>query len=165
MEIILPPSQGYIEKIMTGEITRIRLPRTDIHAGDVITASINKSDTGKINLTVTRVETLPLYAISPEEAEKEGFTSQDFCSLQHICGNIEIRMDFEDHVFSREQGTSRLRNREEREKDLYRKLKEGCRNCVIKKDPKDLFLSWWKSAYNRNQDNPDITKITFERGS
>jgi hypothetical protein len=131
----------------------------------VIIASTEKSDKGKINLVITRIETVPLYAISPEEAEQEGFISPDFCSSRHICGNIEVRMDFEDHVFSNEQGTPHPRSEQERENDLYRKLKEGCRTCVIKKAPKDLFLSWWKSAYSINQDNPEITKITFEIAS
>jgi hypothetical protein len=165
MEILLPPSQGYIEKILTGKITRIRLPRTEVNVGDVITASAAKADKGKIPLAITRIETVPLYAISSEEAAEEGFISPDFCSSRYICGNIEVRIDFEDHVFSHEGGTLHPRNEQERENDAYRKLKEGCQSCVIKKDPKDLFLSWWKSTYALKVDNPEITKITFEIAS
>jgi hypothetical protein len=165
MEITLPPSKGYIEKILAGEITRIRLPRMELDVGDVITLSAEKADKGKINLAITRIETVPLYAISPEEAAEEGFISPDFCSSRYICGNIEVRIDFEDHVFSREGGTLHPRSEQERENDLYLKLKEGCKTCVIKKSPKDLFLSWWKSAYSIKGDNPEIAKITFEPAS
>jgi hypothetical protein len=92
MEIALPPSKGCIEKIMTGKITGIRLPGTEMNAGDVITASAEKPDKGKINPAITRIETPPLYAISPFEAGREGFISSDFCSSRYIRGNIEVRM-------------------------------------------------------------------------
>jgi hypothetical protein len=71
-------------------------------------------------------------------------------------------MDFEDHVFSHEGGTLQPRSEQERENNAYRKLKKSCQTCMTKKDPKDLFLSWWKSTYSINRDNPEITKITFE---
>jgi hypothetical protein len=50
----------------------------------VITASAEKPDKGKIPLVITRIETLPLYAISSFEAEQERFISPDFCSMDLI---------------------------------------------------------------------------------
>jgi hypothetical protein len=106
----LPRASGLLGMYPSQTITNIRLPRTEMNIGDVITASAEKPDKGKIPLAVTGIETLSLNAISPFEAEQEGFISPDFYSSRHICGNIEVRMDFEDHVFPHEGETTRTGN-------------------------------------------------------
>jgi hypothetical protein len=64
-------------------------------------------------------------------------------------------------VFDQSGGTSVSRSRDDFEKELYDRVKSGCPECLIKKDAKDLFLSYWKTAYH-DMENREILKITFE---
>jgi hypothetical protein len=93
MEIQLPEVQSYLEKIKSGSITDIRLPTIEIETGEVLTAFFPSGDNSVVKLKVLSSETVPLEAITSEEAEKEGFTVPDFCASQFLCGNIETRLD------------------------------------------------------------------------
>jgi len=44
---------------------------------------------------------------------------------------------------------------------LDSKLAEACQVCILRKDAKDLFLSWWNSFYGIREVG-DIMKIEFE---
>jgi hypothetical protein len=145
-----------------GEITCIRLPKTQAAVGTVITARPKNDFTIEIRLKIAGLEHTLLHTISADEAGREGFTSPDFCPYYPICENIEARIDFESYVFSHEEGTPVLRDDREREDDMYKKLIQACQDCMIKNDAKDLFLRWWESAYHNVRQNPEITKITFE---
>jgi hypothetical protein len=72
MEIQLPEVQSYFEKIKNGSITDIRLPKIEIKTGEVLTAFSPSGDNNAIKLKVLSSETIPLEAITIEEAEKEG---------------------------------------------------------------------------------------------
>jgi hypothetical protein len=102
MEIQLPEVQSYLDNIRNGFITEIRLPKMEAEAGEVLAAFSPARDDFVIKLKVLSSETVPLEAITAEEAEREGFTVPDFCASQFICGNIETRMDFEDYAFRHE---------------------------------------------------------------
>jgi uncharacterized protein YqfB (UPF0267 family) len=158
MEIQLPEVQSYLEKIMSGSITDIRLPKIEIKTGEVFTAFFPSGDNSVVKLKVLSSETVPLEAITAEEAEKESFTVPDFCASQFLCGNIETRLDFEDYAFKYENGVPLARTQEEREILLREKVKKLCPSCLTKKNAKDLFLNYWKSkTVDRN-----MTKISFE---
>jgi hypothetical protein len=98
----------------------------------------------EIKLKVLSSETVPLQAITAEEAEREGFAVPDFCVSQFICGNIETRLDFEDYAFRYENGVKIPRPKTEREQLLREKVERLCPSCVIRKNAKDLFLRYWK---------------------
>jgi hypothetical protein len=158
MEIQLPEVQSYLDNIRNGSITEIRLPRIEAEAGEVLTAFSPVGDDCVIKLKVLSSETVPLEAITAEEAEQEGFTVPDFCASQFICGNIETRMDFEDYAFSHENGVKIPRPEAEREQLLREKVERLCPSCIARKNAKDLFLHYWKPKV------PDgtMTKIKFE---
>jgi uncharacterized protein YqfB (UPF0267 family) len=157
MEIQLPEIQSYLDKIKNGSITKIRLPTTEIKTGDVLTTFPLSENDNAIYLKVLASETIPLEAITAEEAEKEGFTAPGFCPSQFICGNIETRLDFEDYAFKSENGIRIPRSPEERELYLREKVQKLCPSCVTRKDAKDLFLNYWKS---KSVDG-EMTKINF----
>jgi uncharacterized protein YqfB (UPF0267 family) len=158
MEIPLPEVQSYLDNIKNGSITDIRLPEIEIKTGEVLTAFSHAGDDCSIKLKVLSSETVPLEAITAEEAENEGFAVPDFCASQFLCGNIETRLDFEDYAFKYENGVPLARTREEREEHLREKVQRLCPSCVTKKDAKGLFLNYWKSkAVDGN-----MTKIKFE---
>jgi hypothetical protein len=158
MEIQLPEVQSYFEKVKNGSITDIRLPKIEIETGSVLTAFSPSGDGCSIKLKVLSSETVPLEAITAEEAEKEGFAVPDFCASQFLCGNIETRLDFEDYVFKYENGVPVARTEEEREILLREKVKRLCPSCITKKNAKDLFLNYWKSKPVEG----NMTKISFE---
>jgi uncharacterized protein YqfB (UPF0267 family) len=158
MEIQLPEVQSYLDNIKNGSITDIRLPEIEIKTGEVLTAFLPSGDGCAIKLKVLSSETVPLEAITAEEAEQEGFAVPDFCSSQFLCGNIETRLDFEDYAFKYENGVPLARTKEEREILLRGKVQRLCPSCVTKKSAKDLFLNYWKQkAVDGN-----MTKIRFE---
>jgi hypothetical protein len=123
MEIQLPEIQSYLDNIKNGSITEIRLPGMEIKTGEILTACSSSGNGGVIHLKVLSSETVPLEAITAEEAEQEGFTAPDFCSSQFFCGNIETRLDFEDYVFRHENGVPLARSPEDRE--MYLREKSG----------------------------------------
>jgi hypothetical protein len=158
MEIQLPEVQSYFEKIKNGSITDIRLLEMEIETGSVLTAFSHAGDDCSIKLKVLSSETVPLEAITAEEAEREGFAVPDFCSSQFLCGNIETRLDFEDYAFKYEDSVSVARSPEEREEYLREKVQRLCPSCITRKDAKDQFLNYWKvKAATGN-----MTKIRFE---
>jgi hypothetical protein len=158
MEIQLPEVQSYFEKLKNGSITDIRLPEMKIRTGEVLTAFSPSGDDCSIKLKVLSSETVPLEAITAEEAEKEGFAVPDFCASQFLCGNIETRLDFEDYAFRSEDGISIARTQAEREIHLREKVKRLCPPCVTKKNAKDLFLNYWKQKAVEG----NMIKINFE---
>jgi hypothetical protein len=157
MEIQLPEIQSYLDNIKNGSITEIRLPTTEIKTGDVLTA-FSPAGNNTIYLKVLASEMVPLETITAEETEREGFTAPDFCASQFICGNIEMRLDFEDYAFSHENGVLVARFQAEWDLYLQKKVRRLCPSCITRKDAKDLFLNYWKS---KSVDG-DMTKINFE---
>jgi uncharacterized protein YqfB (UPF0267 family) len=158
MEIQLPEVQSYLDNIRNGFITEIRLPKMEAEAGEVLTAFSPAEDDCVIKLKVLSSETVPLEAITAEEAEREGFAVPDFCASQFLCGNIETRLDFEDYVFKHENGVPIARTRAEQEQHLREKVQRLCPSCVTRKDAKDLFLHYWKQKLS----DGTMTKINFE---
>jgi uncharacterized protein YqfB (UPF0267 family) len=158
MEIQLPEVQSYLDNIRNGSITEIRLPQMEAEAGEVLTMFSLTVDDCVIKLKVLSSETVPLEAITAEEAEREGFAVPDFCASQFICGNIETRLDFEDYAFKYENGIPLARTQAKREIYLREKVQRLCPSCITKKNSKDLFLNYWKS---KSVDG-NMTKISFE---
>jgi hypothetical protein len=158
MEINLPDIQPYFEKIKNGSITNIRLLNTEIKTGTVLTAFSPAGSNSEIKLRILSSETVPLEAITTEEAEQEGFTVPDFCSSQFLCGNIETRLDFEDYAFTYENGIKISRTETEQEQLLREKGERLCPSCITWKNAKDLFLRYWKPKVS----DGTMTKITFE---
>jgi hypothetical protein len=158
MEICLPGVQSYLDKIADGSVTAIRLPKTEIETGDVLTALSSFGNGFTIKLRVLSSETVPLEAITAEEAEREGFTAPGFCPSGFLCGNIESRLDFEDYAFRYENGVSVARSPEDREMYLREKVQWLCPSCLTRRNAKDLFLNYWKS---KSVDG-NMTKIRFE---
>jgi uncharacterized protein YqfB (UPF0267 family) len=158
MEIQLPEVQSYLEKIKSGSITDIRLPEMEIETGSVITVFSPAGNGCAVKLKVISSETVPLEAITAEEAEKEGFTVPDFCASQFLCGNIESRLDFEDYAFRSEDGISMARTQAEQELYLREKVQWLCPSCITKKNAKDLFLNYWKQKTVKGS----MIKINFE---
>jgi hypothetical protein len=158
MEIQLPEVQSYLEEIKNGSITDIRLPEMEIEAGEVLSAFSSAGNDCAVKLKVLASETVPLEAITAEEAEKEGFAVPDFCASQFLCGNIESRLDFEDYAFRSKDGISIARTLAERKTYLREKVQRLCPSCLTQKDARDLFLDYWKSKAAGG----DMTKISFE---
>jgi uncharacterized protein YqfB (UPF0267 family) len=158
MEIQLPEAQSYFDNIRNGSITEIRMPKMETETGEVLTAFSSARDDCVINLKVLSSETVPLEAITAEEAEQEGFAVPDFCTSQFICGNIETRMDFEDYAFRCENGVKTTRPEAERERLLREKVQRLCPSCITRKNAKDLFLHYWKPKVS----DGIMTKIKFE---
>jgi hypothetical protein len=158
MEIQLPEVQSYLDNIRNGSITEIRLPKMEAEAGEALTAFSPARDDCVINLKVLSSETVPLEAITAEEAEREGFGVPDFCASQFICGNIETRLDFEDYAFRHENGVTIPRTEAEREQLLREKVRQLCPSCITRKSAKDLFLHYWKPRVS----DETMTKIRFE---
>jgi uncharacterized protein YqfB (UPF0267 family) len=158
MEIQLPEVQSYLDKIKNGSITDIRLPEMEIETGEVLTAFSPFGENCSIKIKVLSSETVPLEAITAEEAENEGFAVPGFCTSQFLCGNIETRLDFEDYAFKYENGVPLARTQEEREILLREKVQRLCPSCITKKNAKDLFLNYWKSKPVEG----NMTKINFE---
>jgi uncharacterized protein YqfB (UPF0267 family) len=130
----------------------------EAETGEVLTAFSSAGDDCVLNLKILSSETVPLEAITAEEAEREGFDVPDFCASQFICGNIETRMDFDDYVFSYENGVKILRPETERERLLWEKVERLCLSCITRKNAKDLFLRYWKPKVS----DGTMTKIKFE---
>ena len=158
MEIQLPEVHSYLDNIKNGSITEIRMPRVEIKTGEILTAFSPAGKDCVVKLKVLSSETVPLEAITAEEAEKKGFTAPDFCTSQFLCGSIETRLDFEDYVFKYENGVPLARTQAEREIHLQEKVQRLCPSCVTKTTTKDLFLNYWKQKAVEG----NMTKISFE---
>jgi hypothetical protein len=158
MEIHLPENQSYLDNIKNGSITRIWLPGMEIKTGDVLTAFSPAGNDSAIHLKVFATESVPLEAITAEEAEQEGFTAPDFCFSQFLCGNIETRLDFEAYAFNHENGVPVARSPEDRELYLREKVRRLCPSCLTRKNAKDLFLQYWQSKAV----DGEMNKISFE---
>jgi hypothetical protein len=158
MNIQLPEVQSYLDNVKNGSITEIRLPRMEVETGEILTAFSPPGDDCTVKLKVISSETVPLGAITTEEAEKEGFTAPDFCASQFLCGSIETRLDFEDYAFSHENDVRISRPEKEREHLLREKVARLCPTCITRKNARDLFLRYWKSRAS----DEIMTKISFE---
>jgi hypothetical protein len=161
MEIKLPPVQAFTDKILAGNITILRIPMAAIETGDVISVKAPGVHPENIRIGIIAVEHPLLHSITIKEAEQEGYTVPDFCPSSNICGNIETRLDFESLLFDQKGDIPTSRSREDFEKELNDRLKAGCSTCLLKKDSKDLFLSYWKKTYNETE-NEKIVKFSFE---
>jgi hypothetical protein len=158
MEISLPYSKVFFDSVLDGSITALRMPKANAKVGDVITA---KMKVGTVKLRIKNIEYPLLYGITVEDAKQEGYAAPDFCSMNAICANMESRLDFESLAFDQSGDTPKSRSGAKFEKELYERVKTGCRSCLLKKDEKDLFLAYWSNAY-QDMENKEITKITFE---
>jgi hypothetical protein len=158
MEIQLPEVHSYLDKIRDGSITGIRLPGIAVKPGEVLTALSPTGNDRVIKLKVLSSETIPLEAISVEEAEQEGFAVPGFCTSRFLCENIETRLDFGDYAFNYENGVPVARTRTEQEQYLREKVQRLCPSCVTRKNARDLFLNYWKSKASGG----GMTKITFK---
>jgi uncharacterized protein YqfB (UPF0267 family) len=136
MEIQLPEVRSYFENVKNGSITDIRLPRMEAETGEVLTAFFSARDDCVINLKVISSETVTLKAITAAKAKQEGFAVPDFCASQFICGNIEIRLDFEDYAFRYENGVKTAWSEVEREWLLWEKVQRLCPSCITGKTRK-----------------------------
>jgi hypothetical protein len=161
MEIKLPPYKAFIDGILDGSLTVLRIPRDKTKAGDTIMVKAPGLDSGMTRIRVKNIEYPLLYAITVAEAEKEGYSAPDFCPSKILCGSIESRTDFESLVFDQSGDMPAGRSREEFEEELYERVKAGCPSCLIKKDAKAFFLSYWRKTY-QDMENREISKITFE---
>jgi hypothetical protein len=108
-------------------------PKMEAETGDVLTAFPSAGNSYTIKLKVLSSETVPLQAITAEEAEQEGFAVPDFCASQFICGNIETRMDFEDYAFKHESSVKILRPEAEREQLLREKVERLCPPALLER--------------------------------
>jgi hypothetical protein len=161
MEIRLPPYKAFIDGILDGSITVLRMPKGNIKTGDTVMVKKLGTGSGGIKVRIKNVECPPLYAITVEEAEREGYVPPYFCPSNTLCGSIESRTDFESLVFDQSGDIPVSRSRVEFEQELYERVKAGCPSCLIKKDAKEFFLSYWRKTY-QNMENREISKITFE---
>jgi hypothetical protein len=161
MEIKLPPYKAFVDGIRDGSITVLRIPTGNITVGDIITLTVPRTDPETIKIGIKDIEHPLLYTITAKEAKEEGYTVPDFCPSKTLCENIESRTDFASLVFDQSGNTPVSRTREGIERELYERVKSGCPACLIKKDAKDLFLSYWRTAYH-DMENKKIAKITFE---
>jgi hypothetical protein len=161
MTLQLPKVDSYVEKVLMGETKTIRIPKGNFVPGDSITASLPGNPEKKIRLGIRAVSPCLLHDITPAEAEKEGFTVPGFCTSKAICESVEVRLDTDSLVFDRSSGTPQSRSMETIQKELTERVNQGCPGCLIKKDSKDLFLSYWKGAYGQDG-NPEISRIEFE---
>jgi hypothetical protein len=161
MEIKLPPYKAFVDSILNGSITVLRVPRKTIKVRDVILVNTPGPTSEAVKIRVKNIEYPLLFSITVKEAEREGYVVPDFCLMNTICRSIESRIDLEALVFDQSGDTPVSRTREDFEKELYKRVKSGCPACLIKKEAKDLFLSYWRTAYH-DMENKEITKITFE---
>jgi hypothetical protein len=161
MEIRLPPYEAFADGVCNGSITVLRIPKVNMKVGDILTVTTSGVPSGAVNIRIKAIEYPLLYNITAEEAMREGYTVPDFCPSKTLCGSIESRIDFESLVVDRTGSIPVSRGREEFEKELYERVQAGCPSCLIKKDAKDLFLSYWETAY-RDMENREVSKITFE---
>ena len=156
MEIKLPPYTAYLDKIVSGRITVIRVPLMPVKPGYHIKAIVPGSSSGFLLLGVNSITHVPLTSITVEEADAEGFCLPDFCPTMDICRNIERRLEGESQSETLSALGSNIIERQ-----LDRKLINGCKDCIIKRDARALFLDWWQATYQSLDINP-ITKIEFE---
>jgi hypothetical protein len=161
MEIRLPPYKAFFDGVLDGSITVLRMPRGNIKAGDTVTVIALGENSGMARIRIKNIECPLLYAITVEEAEREGYVPPDFCPSKALCDSIESRTDFESLVFDQSGDTPVSRSRAEFEQELYERVKAGCPSCLIKKDVKEFFLSYWRKTY-QDMENREISKITFE---
>jgi len=160
MEIKLPPKTVYIDKIVSGEICVIRVPKIDIKVGDFIDARIpDLTDQKVLKFCVKNIVQISLNSITVEEAEAEGYCSPDFCPIKEICQNMELRLDSE-FIFDTLANTVDI-SKNEIFRALDLKVIDECQNCFLKKNPKELFCSFWNSFYG-DSNGQDISKIEFE---
>jgi hypothetical protein len=158
MKISLPPYKAFFDGLLNGSITALRMPKANAKVGDVITAN---AKIGAVKLRIKNIEYPLLYGITVEEAKQEGYAAPDFCSMETICGSIESRLDFESLAFDQSGDIPTSRSVAEFDRELYGRVKAGCLSCFLQKDEKDLFLEYWKKAY-QDMGNREISKITFE---
>jgi hypothetical protein len=161
MEIRLPPYKAFIDGVLDGSITVLRMPRGNIKAGETVMVKKLGVDFGGIKVRIKNIEYSLLYAVTAEEAEREGYVPPDFCPSKTLCESIESRTDFESLVFDQSGDTPVGRSKAEFERELYGRVKAGCSSCLIKKDAKELFLSYWRKTW-QDMENREIAKITFE---
>jgi hypothetical protein len=161
MEIRLPPYKAFVDGVLDGSITVLRIPGGNIKAGDAVMVKTPGTDPGTVMIGIKNIEYPLLYAITVDEAEREGYIAPDFCPSKTLCGSIESRTDFESLVFDHSGSIPAACGREGFEKELYERVKAGCPSCLIKKDAKEFFLSYWRETY-QDMENREISKITFE---
>jgi hypothetical protein len=158
MEIHLPDIRSYFDKIKNGSVTAVRIPETEIEAGEVLTALSSSGNGSAIKLKVLSSEIVPLETVTAGEAEREGFTVPDFCPSRFLCGNIETRLDFEAYVFKHENDVPVARSEAEREIYLGERVQRLCPSCITRKNGKELFLNYWKTKAVDKK----MSKIVFE---
>jgi uncharacterized protein YqfB (UPF0267 family) len=158
MEIHLPDIQPFFEKIKNGSVTAVRIPKTEIKAGELLTAFSSSGNGSAVKLKVLSTEAASLEAVTAEEAEREGFTVPDFCPSQFLCGNIETRLDFEAYVFKYENNVPIARSEAEREAYLRERVQRICPSCLTRKNARELFLNYWKPKMTGSE----MTRIRFE---
>jgi hypothetical protein len=161
MEIMLPPYKAFIDGVLDGSITVLRVPRENAKAGDTVMVKTPGADSGIIGIRILHIEYPLLYTVTAEEAEREGYVPPDFCPSKTLCGSIESRTDFESLVFDQSGSVPVSRGREGFEQELYERVKAGCPSCLIKKDAKELFLAYWRKTY-QDMENREIAKISFK---
>jgi hypothetical protein len=161
MEIRLPPYKAFADGVLDGSITVLRIPGGNIKAGDAVMIKTPGADSEVVKIRIKNIEYPLLCAITAEEAEREGYVAPDFCPSKTLCGSIESRTDFESLVVDRSGSILVGRTREGFEQALYERVKAGCPSCLIKKDAKEFFLSYWRKTY-QDMENKEISKITFE---
>jgi hypothetical protein len=161
MEVRLPPYKAFVDRILDGSITVLRIPGGNIKTGDAVMVKTPVADSGVIRIGIKNIEYPLLYAITVDEAEREGYAAPDFCPSKALCGSIESRTDFESLVFDQSGSIPIGRTGEGFEKELYERVKAGCPSCLIKKDAKEFFFSYWRKTY-QDMENREISKITFE---
>jgi hypothetical protein len=132
MEISLPPYQEFVDGIIDGSLTVLRIPMGTVKNGDTVTAKVSGVYPEAIKIRVKNIEYPLLYGITAEEAKREGYAVPDFCPSKTLCGSIESRTDFESLVFDQPGDIPASRFREDFEKELYDRVKSGCPECLIK---------------------------------
>jgi hypothetical protein len=85
MEIRLPPYKTFIDGVLDGSITVLRMPGGNIKAGETVMVKIPGANSGTIGIRMKNIECPPLYAITVEKAEREGYVPPNFCLSNILC--------------------------------------------------------------------------------
>ena len=79
MEISLPPYKAFVDGIVDGSITVLRIPKGTVKNGDTVLVKASGVHPEAVKIRVKNIEYPLLYGITVEEAKREGYTVPDFC--------------------------------------------------------------------------------------
>jgi hypothetical protein len=71
MEISLPPYKAFVDGIVDGSITVLRIPKGNVKNGDTLMAKASGVYREAVKIRVKNIEYPPLYGITVEEAKED----------------------------------------------------------------------------------------------